>query len=303
MTESNSTETKRAQRLLPQVEKTSSSMRHRKDMTRVISFTSGKGGVGKTNITVNMAVALARAGSSVLILDADLGLANVDILLGVKPTYTLEDVLRGNRSIEEIMVDGPQGVSVIPAASGIETLCLLESADKIRLMDALENISLNFDYLLIDTRAGISPDVMYFNTASSEIVVVINNEPTSLTDAYALIKVLATTYGEKSFNVISNDVLDARDGEKAFNRLQSVVDRFLQVKLSYLGHVPSDAHVAEAVQQQKALLELYPSSRAGLAVSAIARKVDESFQEQKVKGGMQFFFRKLLDLETTLDVA
>lgn len=302
MTESNNTEAMRSRRL-PRVEKTSSSMRHRKDMTRVISFTSGKGGVGKTNITVNMAVALARMGSSVLILDADLGLANVDILLGVKPTFTLADVLRGNRSIEEIMVDGPQGVSVIPAASGIETLCLLESADKIRLMDALENISLNFDYMLIDTRAGISPDVMYFNTASSEIVVVINNEPTSLTDAYALIKVLSTTYGEKAFNVISNDVLDVRDGEKAFNRLQSVVDRFLQVKLSYLGHVPSDAHVAEAVQQQKALLELYPSSRAGLAVSAIARKVDESFQEQKVKGGMQFFFRKLLDLETTLDVA
>jgi flagellar biosynthesis protein FlhG len=143
---------------------------------------------------------------------------------------------------------------------------------------------------------------MYFNTASSEIMVVINNEPTSLTDAYALIKVLATTYGEKSFNVISNDVLDARDGERAFNRLQSVVARFLQVKLSYIGHVPSDAHVVESVQQQRALMELYPSSRAGLAIAAAAKKVDEDFQEQKVKGGMQFFFRKLLDIDSR-DVA
>jgi flagellar biosynthesis protein FlhG len=299
MKESNSTGAKRSK--LP-IERTGNSMRFRKNTTRVISFTSGKGGVGKTNLTVNMAVALAQAGNSVLILDADLGLANVDILLGVKPTYTLNDVLRGERSIEEIIVDGPQGVSVIPAASGIETLSLLNTADKMRLMEELENLSLDFDYLLIDTRAGITPDVMYFNTASSEIMVVINNEPTSLTDAYALIKVLATTYGEKSFNVISNDVLDARDGERAFNRLQSVVARFLQVKLSYIGHVPSDAHVVESVQQQRALMELYPSSRAGLAIAAAAKKVDEDFQEQKVKGGMQFFFRKLLDIDSR-DVA
>ena len=299
MKESNDTGAKRSN--LP-IEKTGNSMRFRKNTTRVISFTSGKGGVGKTNLTVNMAVALAQAGNSVLILDADLGLANIDILLGIQPKYTLNDVLRGERSIEEIIVDGPQGVSVIPAASGIETLSLLNTSDKMRLMEELENLSLDFDYLLIDTRAGITPDVMYFNTASSEIMVVINNEPTSLTDAYALIKVLATTYGEKSFNVISNDVLDARDGERAFNRLQSVVARFLQVKLSYIGHVPSDAHVVESVQQQRALMELYPSSRAGLAIAAAAKKVDEDFQEQKVKGGMQFFFRKLLDIDSR-DVA
>ncbi len=284
------------------VEKKMSSMSYRKNTTRVISFTSGKGGVGKTNLTVNMAVALAQAGNSVLILDADLGLANIDILLGIKPTYTLNDVLRGKRSIEEIIVDGPQGVSVIPAASGIETLSLLDNNDKIRLMEELENLSLDFDYLLIDTRAGITPDVMYFNTASSEMVVVINNEPTSLTDAYALIKVLATNYGEKAFNVISNDVLDAKDGERAYARLSSVVDRFLKVKLTYLGHVPSDAHVSEAIKQQRALLELYPSSRAGMAITATAKRLDEDFQEQKVKGGMQFFFRKLLDIESR-DVA
>jgi flagellar biosynthesis protein FlhG len=283
MKESNSIGANRSK--LP-IEKTRNLMPFRKNTTRVISFTSGKGGVGKTNLTVNMAVALA----------------NIDILLGIKPTYTLNDVLRGKRSLEEIIVDGPQGVSVIPAASGIETLSLLEDKDKIRLMEELENLSLDFDYLLIDTRAGITPDVMYFNTASSEIVVVINNEPTSLTDAYALIKVLATTYGEKAFNVISNDVLDSKDGERAFARLASVVDRFLQVKLTYLGHVPSDAHVCEAVKQQRALMELYPSSRAGLAIAATAKRLDEDFQEQKVKGGMQFFFRKLLDLESR-DVA
>jgi len=279
-------------------EKTGSSMRYRKNTTRVISFTSGKGGVGKTNLTVNLGVALAQAGNSVLILDADLGLANVDILLGIKPQHTLNDVIRGERSIEEIIVDGPQGVSIIPAASGIETLSLLNESEKLRLMDELENLSLDFDYLLIDTRAGITPDVMYFNTASGEMCVVINNEPTSLTDAYALIKVLATNYGEKEFNVISNDVADSKEGDKAFARLQSVVARFLQVKLNYLGHVPTDTHVVEAIQNQRALMELYPSCRAGLAMAAVAKKIDDSFQEQKIKGGMQFFFRRLLDLDS-----
>jgi len=286
----------------PSLQKTGNSMRYRKNTTRVISFTSGKGGVGKTNLTVNIGVALARQGNSVLILDADLGLANVDIILGIKPKYTLHDVLRGERSIEDIIVDGPQGVSIIPAASGIETLSLLDDSDKIRLMAELENLSLDFDYLLIDTRSGISPDVMYFNTASSEMCVVINNEPTSLTDAYALIKVLATSYGEKEFNIISNDVLDAKEGAKAFNRLQGVVSRFLQIKLTYLGYVPTDGHMVEAVQQQRAMMELYPSCRAGLAIAATAKKIDESFQEQKIKGGMQFFFRKLLDVDSR-DVA
>ncbi|MDZ4785058.1 MAG: MinD/ParA family protein [bacterium] len=277
-------------------------MSRRKNFTRVISLTSGKGGVGKTNMTVNLAVALSGLGNSVLILDGDLGLANVDILLGLTPKYTLNDVLNNQKNIEDVLVDGPKGVSIIPAASGIEAISNLKSEEKLHLMDELESVALDYDYLLIDTQAGISSDVMYFNSAASEIIVVINNEPTSLTDAYALIKVLAKNYGEKSFNIISNDVRDAAEGTQAFNRLQQVVDRFLKVRLSYLGFVPTDSMVNEAVRQQRALLEVYPSSKAGLAISNIARKIDDEYQNQKVKGGMQFFFRKLLDLESTANL-
>lgn len=296
MNESYSTRKQDSSKLQP-VNITKSSMHRRQDITRVISLTSGKGGVGKTNMTVNLATSLARMGNSVLILDADLGLANVDILLGLTPKYNLHDVLNGKRSLEDVLVDGPNGVSVIPAASGIESLSNLNTEDKLLLMEALENLSLDFDYMLIDTKAGIGSDVMFFNSAASEIFVVINNEPTSLTDAYALIKVLANNYGEKTFSVISNDVIDAAEGIKAYERLQQVVDRFLKVKLSYIGHVPSDPLVNEAVRAQRALLEVYPSSKAGVAFSAIARKIDQGIQLNRVKGGMQFFFKRLLDRE------
>ncbi|RMD84157.1 MAG: MinD/ParA family protein [Candidatus Dadabacteria bacterium] len=267
------------------------------DCTRVISFTSGKGGVGKTNLAVNIALSLSQQGSSVLLLDADLGLANVDILLGLSPKYNLQDVLKGEKSLDDIMLDGPSGLSIIPAASGIESICNLSQRDKLLLIEAVENLSLSYDYLLIDTRAGISSDVMYFNAASSEIVVVINNEPTSLTDAYAAIKVLATNYGEKKISVISNNVSDLSEGKKAFDKLCRVAARYLNVKLEYMGCVPRDPLVNECVREQRALLERYPSSKAGLAISQIARKLDYRRYNIELKGGMQFFFRRLLEIE------
>ena len=200
-------------------------------VTRVMSFTSGKGGVGKTNTVVNTAIALAQRGNKVLILDADLGLANVDVLLDLRPEYTIHDVLTGSRHIEEIMLDGPQGISLIPAASGIEDIGHLSTANKLILMEAIENVAYDFDYLLIDTQAGIGNDVMYFNSASSEIVGVINGEPTSLTDAYALIKVMASNYSERSFSILANNVPNEREGNRAFSRLADAVDRFLHIRL------------------------------------------------------------------------
>lgn len=266
-------------------------------MTKVISFTSGKGGVGKSNCVINTAVALSKLGKSVLILDADLGLANIDILLGIQARYTINDVLRGERQIEEIMVDGPERICVIPAASGIESITELRPSDRMVLRDAIEEVSLDFDYLLIDTRAGISSDVMFFNSASSEVIVVINNEPTSLTDAYALIKVLCQNYGEKRFSILANDVLGPEEGMAAFKQLAKVVERYLHAKLSYLGHVPHDPLLGSAVMQQRALVELYPSSRAGLAFLNLARKIEGELAGNEVKGGMQFLFKQLLEID------
>ncbi len=265
-------------------------------IARVISVTSGKGGVGKTTMTVNLAVCLARAGKSVLLLDADLGLANVDVMLGLAPHHTLNDVLEGRKNLGEILVSGPEGISIIPAASGVEEMGSLDTAKRMILMQEIEEIAHKFDYLLIDTSAGIGADVLYFNSASSEIVVVINDEPTSLTDAYALIKVLSQNYGEKSFSVLVNEVADAKTAITAFNRLNSAVERFLHVELRNLGFIPQDSAAAEAVRNQKALVEIYPSSPAALAFAALARKLDAEFYDLRVKGGMQFFFKQLLEL-------
>ena len=187
-------------------------------VTRVISFTSGKGGVGKTSTVVNTAIALARMGRSVAVLDADLGLANINVLLGLRPACTIEDVLEGGRLLEEAVLDGPEGISVIPAASGASSICTLKSSQRLSLMQAVENFAFSFDYLLIDTQAGIGSEVMYFNSASGEIVCVINDEPTSLTDAYALIKVLCRQYGEKSISILVNNVAGEAAGQGAYRR-------------------------------------------------------------------------------------
>lgn len=275
-----------------------------RSLTRVISFTSGKGGVGKTNTVINTAISLAELGRSVLILDADLGLANVDVLLGLQTKFTLHDVIEGRCKISEIMVDGPSGITIIPAASGIESMCALDAEQRMSLMHAIEEIAIHYDYLLIDTSAGISPDVMQFNAAANEIVCVITSEPTSLTDAYALIKVLAQNYSEKTISILANNIQGtimpvADEAKAAFKRIQISVDRFLkheQIRLKYMGYIPSDSLVTESVRNQKGLMQMYPSSNAGLAFMKFANKLDEDFTQHRVKGGMQFFFRQLMEV-------
>ena len=274
-----------------------------KGVTRVISFTSGKGGVGKTSSVVNFAIALARQGKTVLVLDADLGLANIDVMLGIQPRATIHDVLRGEKTLEEVMIDGPSGISVIPAASGVESICNLDAEQRMLLMTAIEEVAYDFDYLLIDTSAGIGADVMYFNCASREIICVVNPEPTSLTDAYALIKILSSQYGERSVSILVNNVRAnnmpaEREAQMVFNRLSTAVERFLHIELKYLGFVPSDMSLIEAIRSQRALMELYPSSPAGLAYASLARKIDAEFHELRVKGGMQFFFQQLLEMSS-----
>jgi flagellar biosynthesis protein FlhG len=266
-------------------------------ITRVISFTSGKGGVGKTHTVVNVAIGLARLGKSVLILDADLGLANVDIMLGLKPKATLEDFLKNRKTLEQIVLTGPEGISLLPAASGAPMMCNLDTFQRVTLMQAIEELACRYDYLLIDTQAGIGPDVIHFNSASSEVVCIINAEPTSLTDAYAMIKILNRDYGERSISVIVNNVTDEGEARRAFNRLQGAVQRYLSMDLRNIGWVPTNKLAREAINQQTSLLQIFPSCDAARALEALAAKIDKDFIDFRVKGGMQFFFQRILGLQ------
>lgn len=267
-------------------------------VTRVLSFTSGKGGVGKTHSVTNVAIALAQKGLSVLVLDADLGLANVDVLLGLQPKGTLHDVLKGKLSLDDILLSGPGGITIIPAASGVEEIQALRTEEKMFLLEEIERVAHRFDYLLIDTPAGIGSDVMYFNSAAAEVVCIINGEPTSLTDTYALIKVLSTTYGEKRFNVVVNNVASEKEATTAFTKLARAVDRFLQVDVRYLGWVPTDAMVRECIMQQRPVAAEFPTSPSALALATVARKIEDEGPQRRVKGGMQFFFRQLLEMNS-----
>lgn len=265
-------------------------------VTRVISFTSGKGGVGKTHTVVNTAISLAAQGYSVLVLDADMGLANVDVLLGVQPKRTLHEVLKGKCSLDDILIEATGGITIIPAASGIEEIQSLESGEKVLLMSEVERIAHRYDFLLIDTPAGIGSDVMYFNTAAAEIVCVITSEPTSLTDSYALIKVLSSEYGEREFSIVVNDVSSEAEAKIAFNSLTKAVGKFLQVETRFVGWIPSDNQVRQCIMDRRPLALAFPSSPAARAILETSKSLADSARRNRVKGGMQFFFRQLLEL-------
>jgi flagellar biosynthesis protein FlhG len=263
---------------------------------RVISVTSGKGGVGKTNVVANLAVALSRLGQRVLVLDADLGLANIDVLLGLSPRYNIRHVLDGEKRLEEVMVEGPGGIRVLPASSGVQELTQLGEEQKLVLMGELDALETACDLLLIDTGAGISPNVTYFNLAALERIVVVTPEPTSITDAYALIKVMATRHACRSFWLLMNQVKDERDAQQVFAKLVRVVDRFIgEVSLESLGWVPSDASVPKAVKRQRAVVELFPDCAASRGFNRVAEAVLGS-SPAEADGNIKFFWRRLFGL-------
>lgn len=261
---------------------------------RVISITSGKGGVGKTHIVVNLAYALQSLGARVLLLDADLGLANVDVLLGLTPRFTIQHVLEGRKALHEVLITGPAGMLILPASSGVQELADLSDSQRLQLLTSLETLEHHIDFLLIDTGAGISANVMYFNVAAQDIVVVVTPEPTSITDAYALMKVLCTKYDEKHFKVIMNAVAHATEAKEAFRRLNLVTERFLNISIDYLGCILQDASFSQAVRQQKALLEVYPSSVAAQGFRTLAQRLLATPETAHPKGGIQFFWQQLL---------
>jgi flagellar biosynthesis protein FlhG len=261
---------------------------------RVIAVASGKGGVGKTNVTANLAVALARRGARVWVLDADLGLANLDVVYGIRPTWTLEHVVRGERRLTDVVTEGPAGVRLVPAASGNAALVSLTPAEQLRVLDEVDALDGELDVLLIDVASGISSNVLYFAAAATETLVVTTPEPTAIADAYALVKVLATRWGRHSFPVLVNMAAHADDAAGAFERLASVARRFLAVRLESVGWVPYDEAVPRAVRAQTPVLLASPVAPAARALVAVADRLAAG-GEAATTGGLQFFFRRLLD--------
>ncbi len=260
----------------------------------VLSVTSGKGGVGKTSIVVNMAILLAARGKKVLVLDADLGLANVDVMLGLAPKLTIKHVLDGQCSIDEVAMEGPGGIRIIPASSGIQELADLNPEQQLSIMDSLDHFEGDLDYMIVDTGAGISKNVMYFNAAAQRILVVATPEPTSITDAYALIKVLRRQYGIKRFDLIVNNVTSKSEGDQVSEKLTLVCERFLgDVALEILGTIPHDKTIPECIKAQKAFVGLYPQSEATKRLGRIAGRLEETPLAAQ-SGNLQFFFRKML---------
>jgi len=260
----------------------------------VVAVTSGKGGVGKTNIVINTGIALAKMDYKVMIFDADLGLANVDVLLGLTPRYNMRHVLAGQRSLEEIIIDGPMGVKILPAASGFDEITSLGEDQRLALLSHFENYQEDIDILLIDTGAGIGQNVMYFSSVARQIMVVATSEPTSITDAYAVMKVLATRYGEKQFTLLVNNVGNENTAKGVYQNLADVAERFLNISIDYAGFIPNDPNFRKAVSRQKPLLELFPEATSARAFSALAKNIMKHQDEQSMKSSLQFCWRRLL---------
>lgn len=261
---------------------------------QVIAVTGGKGGVGKSNISINIGVCLAEMGRRVALMDADLGLANLDVLLGLRPKHNIEDVLSGECSLNEIMLTGPAGIQVIPASSGTQRMTTLGAMEHAGLIHAFSEISENIDVLIVDTAAGISDSVISFVRAAQEVLVVVCDEPSSITDAYALIKILNKDYGVDRFRVVANMTRTNQEGRNLYNKLTHVADRFLDVTLQYVGSVPFDESVRKAVQRQKSVVDLSPTSKAALAYKDLAEKIDLWPLPSSPRGHLEFFVESLV---------
>jgi len=261
---------------------------------QVIAVTGGKGGVGKTTVAVNLAAALAARGKQVMLLDGDLGLANVDVFLGLTPRLTLADVLAGNCTLEEILLDAPQGFKVVPAASGIAELAELDTLTHLGLVRAFGDITSKIDVMVIDTAPGIAGSVLQFSQAAQQVLVVLCDEPASLTDGYALIKILSRDHGVKQFRVLVNQVRGRGMGQALFQRFERVATRFLSVDLDYVGEIPEDAFLRRSIREQRPVVSAYPSAPASVALKTLAQRADNWPVADGPRGNVEFFVERLI---------
>ena len=261
---------------------------------KVIAVTGGKGGVGKSNISVNLAVALCKLGKKVMLLDADLGLANVDIMLGLHAEKNLADVLKGNCELKDIILEGPSGLQIVPASSGTKSMSELSIMEHAGIIQAFNDIGQDLDFLIIDTAAGITDMVVNFIQAAQDVLAVVCDEPTSITDVYALMKVLNRDHNISRFNVLANMVHTSKQGREMFASLSAVCNRFLDVTLNYLGSVPFDDHVRMAVKKQKPLIDVFPRAPSAIAIKSLAKKVEQWPVPKSASGNIEFFMERLV---------
>jgi len=262
---------------------------------RVISVTSGKGGVGKTNIVGNLAVAFRRLGKRVLILDGDLGLANIDIIFGLNPAYNIKHVISGEKDLADVIVEGPEEIRIIPAGSGLQQLVDLTQGQKLNLLNEFDALEEDFDIFLIDTGAGISSNVIYFGIAAEERIVVATSEPASITDAYALIKVMFTKHDTNTFKLLVNMVDHEEEARSVFENLSNAVMRFLKgISLEYVGFIPRDGNLERSVRQQCTVIERYPESPSSRGFLKLANRLLVSSDNLAQDGNIKFFWKKLM---------
>ncbi|MGH2366510.1 MAG: MinD/ParA family protein [Chloroflexota bacterium] len=262
--------------------------------TRVIAISSGKGGVGKTNVVVNLGLAIAHQNRQVLILDADLGLANIDVVMGISPRFNLQHVIAGQKSIREIVVPAQDGVQVISGGSGLADLANLSDAQREGLIGGLAELEGLADVLLVDTGAGIGPNVLQFILAAQELIIVTTPEPTAITDAYSLIKVVSRLSTDVALKLLVNQVRTAGEAEEITNKIVTVAKRFLHLDISSYGSLPYDADVLKAVRSQKPVVVAYPNSLAAHAFQALAARVWNEDPPIQNKPGLLNFFRRIV---------
>lgn len=263
--------------------------------TRTLSITSGKGGVGKTTMTVNLAMTLAEMGKKVLILDGDIGLANVDIFLGIRPQKTLEDFFNGDESLEDIIVKVNKNIHVIPSASGLTDLKSIDVYKRKMLMDEVSMLNNTYDYLIVDTASGIDENVQYLNSTVQDVVVVITPEPASMADAYALIKLLHQNKKVHRFSIVANKVLGEKEAKDIYTRMDKVAGRFLNIRLNYLGYMPFDPKLRQS-SDPRLVCKTRPSAASAIALNRIADSIVGEKEHSEINGSLQFFWNQLLNV-------
>ncbi|WP_114960397.1 P-loop NTPase [Thermomonas haemolytica] len=261
---------------------------------RVIAVTGGKGGVGKTTVSINLAMAMVLSGQRTLLLDTDLGLANVDVMLGLSPRLTLADVFAGRCELRETIIEGPRGLLVVPAASGKRHMTELLPQQHAGLVNAFSQLDLPLDVMVVDTAAGISDSVLTFCQAAQDVILVVCDEPASVTDAYALAKVLSRDRGVNRIEVLANQVANPTEGKALFDKLERVTSRFLDITLSYLGAIPRDEWLRVAVQRQEPVVDAFPGAPSSLAFRELAARISQWQAPQGPRGHVEFFTERLI---------